>query len=77
MAEVVGAVVVTCPSCSVQSVIRVWSCGCQAGSYPNHPFECKQARPYFDAYHRNCQKVDTHGANPQTHWGDAASRVAA
>ena len=68
MAEVVSAAVVTCPSCSVQAIVRVWSCGCQGGGpYPNHPFECKQPRPYFDAVNRFCQKMDTHGANPQTH----------
>ena len=56
MAEVVTGVVVTCPSC-----------GCQAGNYPNDPPQCEQPRPYFDAMRRTCQKIDTHGANPQTH----------
>lgn len=67
MADVVAAVVVTCPSCAVQAVTRVWTCGCQGVDYTNHPFECKQARPYFDKYRRFCQKLDTHGSNPQTH----------
>ena len=67
MADVVNGAVVTCPSCGVQGVVRFWSCGCQGVSYPNHPFECKQSRPYFDALSRFCQKLDTHGANPQTH----------
>ena len=67
MAEVVNSNVLTCPSCSVQAVVRVWSCGCQGTTYPNHPYDCKQARPYFDAVNRFCQKLDTHGANPQTH----------
>jgi hypothetical protein len=53
----VAAVVVTCPSCAVQAVTRVWTCGCQGVDYPNHPFECKQARPYFDKYRRFCQKL--------------------
>ena len=65
MAEVVSSNVLTCPSCSVQAVVRVWSCGCQGISYPNHPYDCKQARPYFDSINRFCQKLDTHGANPQ------------
>ncbi len=67
MAEVVSSNVVTCPSCSVQGVVRMWSCGCSGVNYPNHPYECKQSRPYFDAYTRYCQKLDTHGSNPQTH----------
>ena len=67
MAEVVSSSIATCPSCSVQAVIRVWTCGCQGVDYPNHPCECKQPRPYFDAYRRACQKVETHGSNPQAH----------
>ena len=67
MAEVVSGSPISCPSCGVQGVVRFWSCGCQGVDYPNHPFECKQPRPYFDALRRFCQKIDTHGANPQTH----------
>ena len=67
MAEVVSAIAVTCPSCGIQGVVRVWTCGCQGITYPSHPFECKQPRPYFDKLARSCQKVDTHGINPQTH----------
>jgi len=52
MAEVVSSSVVTCPSCAVQGVVRMWSCGCGGVNYPNHPYECKQSRPYFDAYIR-------------------------
>ena len=67
MADVVSSSVVTCPQCQTQAVIRVWSCGCQGTDYPAHPYECKQPRPYFDAFRRSCLKVDTHGANPQTY----------
>ena len=67
MAEVVAAGVLTCPSCGVQAIVRVWSCGCLGVSYPEHRYDCKQPRPYFDAVTRYCQKRDTHGANPQTH----------
>jgi hypothetical protein len=67
MAEVTSAIAVTCPSCAVQAVIRVWTCGCQGIEYPNHPVTCEQPRPYFDAYLRYCLKIDTHGSNPQTH----------
>ena len=67
MAEVVSSSVVTCPSCAVQGVVRMWGRGCGGVNYPNHPYECKQSRPYFDAYIRYCQKLDPHGSNPQTH----------
>lgn len=67
MADVVTAVVLTCPACKTQATVRIWECGCQGVNYADHPFDCKQPRPYFDAFVRTCQKVDTHGANPQTH----------
>ena len=67
MAQVVNSSVVSCPSCAIQAVVRIWSCGCAGATYPNHPYECKQPRPYFDSYNRTCQKLETHGANPQTH----------
>ena len=67
MAEVVSAAVLTCPSCQVQGLVRMWACGCQGAVYAEHPVACKQPRPYFDVFVRGCQKIDTHGANPQTH----------
>ena len=67
MAQVVSSNVVSCPSCSVQAVVRVWTCGCQGISYPEHSQVCKQPRPYFDIFISHCQKQATHGDNPQTH----------
>ena len=67
MGEVVGANILTCPSCKTQAIVRVWGCGCLGVDYPDHIYDCKQPRPYFDSFVRACQKRDTHGTNPQTH----------
>jgi hypothetical protein len=67
MATVVSSVAITCPQCRTQATVRVWTCGCQGVTYADHTFDCKQPRPYFDVFARSCQKLDTHGANPQTH----------
>ena len=67
MAQVVASNVVTCPSCTVQANIRVWSCGCQGLNYPDHLEQCEVAGNYFDSYDRHCQELQARGSNPQEH----------
>ena len=67
MAQVVASNVVTCPLCAVQANIRVWSCGCQGLSYPDHLERCELDSSYFESYDRYCQELQARGRNPQRH----------
>ena len=67
MAEVVSSQMATCPSCAVQALIRVWSCGCQGTSYPDHQASCEMPDDYFDVFIRHCQELQERGKNPQVH----------
>ena len=67
IAYVVASNMASCPSCAVQANIRVWLCGCQGVSYPDHLEECALPDGYFDTYNRYCQELQAHGKNPQTH----------
>ena len=67
MANVVSSQMATCPSCAIQAIIRVWSCGCQGVDHPDHLDGCDAPQSYFDVYPRLCQELDEHGRNPQTH----------
>lgn len=68
MAEVVSAATVTCPSCRVEAVVRVWSCGCQEVSSPPHRNRCTQPRPYFGALRERCpQSERAPDSHPSTH----------
>ena len=66
MGEVVSSQLPTCPSCSVQAMVRVWSCGCQGCDPPNHREQCEMP-DYFDLFTRFCQELQEHGKNPQLH----------
>ena len=66
MAEVVSSQLPTCPSCKMQAVVRIWSCGCQASDPRKHLESC-QMPDYFDGFLRLCQEMQAHGPNPQVH----------
>lgn len=66
MAEVVSSQLPTCPSCSVQAVIRMWSCGCR-GCDGSEDLESCETPNYFDRFPRYCQELQEHGQNPQVH----------
>ena len=66
MAEVVSSQLPTCPSCKMQAVVRIWSCGCQASDPRKHLESC-QMPDYFDGFLRLCQELQAHGKNPQLH----------
>ncbi len=66
MAEVVSSQLPTCPSCSVQTVIRMWSCGCQGCDGSEHLESCETPN-YFDRFPRYCQELQEYGKNPQSH----------
>ena len=67
MAYVVASNIASCPSCAVQANIRVWACGCQGVSHPDHLEGCELPYGYFDIYNRLCQELQSRGNNPQTH----------
>lgn len=85
MAHIVNAVVVRCPLCTSEAIVRVWSCGCQEVIAAGHrtyiiPPEVRRRVPfatsveacdndYFPSFQRACGKP----GEPATH---AAERLA-
>jgi hypothetical protein len=79
MAYLVNAVVVRCPLCTAEAIVRVWSCGCQEVTAAGHrthvippdlrrrvPFPISEGvcdSDYFPSFQRACGKP----GEPATH----------
>lgn len=54
MAGLKGIYTVKCPSCGVEAIVQVWTCGCQIVVSPPHLSTCPHADNFFEAYRRHC-----------------------
>jgi hypothetical protein len=88
MAQVVSAVVVSCPLCTSQAIVRVWSCGCQEVVSAPHrtytiPVDLRKRVPfpiagdscdndYFKSFERSCGQEGP----PAGHGASPAARAA-
>ena len=88
MAQVASAVVVRCPLCTSECIVRVWSCGCQDLVSASHrtytiPVDLRKRVPfaiagdscdndYFKSFEVSCGQEGP----PAGHAGPSAVRVA-
>lgn len=55
MAELVNAVVVTCPGCGKSASVQVWSCGCQTLDWRPSSLGCEEGHyEIFGSRTRSC-----------------------